>query len=243
MATLPLPTNIVVGQTGHDTLHNNIGTAVNLIADTDAKATGTGTGLVVKQTSPTLITPAITGAISQTGNADTQQLVIRANATQTGNIVLIQDSTGNNYYRMSQTGSSIFQARSATNNAALDSLTTAAGLTTGTPAANFGTSLVFSADDTTSPLVTMMRIRVQWIDPTHASRTVMARFRLTDSGGDRIPLEMAANGSAPLIGFLGATAIVRQTFGAATAGGTYTANEQTMLQKCYDAFRNFGLGT
>jgi hypothetical protein len=45
------------------------------------------------------------------------------------------------------------------------------------------------------------------------------------------------------IGFFGATAVVRQTLGAATAGATYTATEQGMLQRVYDALRNYGLGT
>ena len=45
------------------------------------------------------------------------------------------------------------------------------------------------------------------------------------------------------IGFFGATAVVKQTLGAATASGTYTATEQGMLQRVYDALRNYGLGT
>lgn len=34
-----------------------------------------------------------------------------------------------------------------------------------------------------------------------------------------------------------------QTFGAATAGGAWTAAEQAMLQKAYDCLRTFGFGT
>ena len=45
------------------------------------------------------------------------------------------------------------------------------------------------------------------------------------------------------IGFFGATAVVRQTLGGATAGASYTANEQGMLQRVYDAIRTYGLGT
>jgi hypothetical protein len=45
------------------------------------------------------------------------------------------------------------------------------------------------------------------------------------------------------LGFFGVTPIVRQTFGAQTAGETYGATEQTMLQTLWDAFRNYGLGT
>jgi len=45
------------------------------------------------------------------------------------------------------------------------------------------------------------------------------------------------------IGFFGATAVVKQTLGAGTAASTYGTNEQGMLQRVYDAIRNYGLGT
>ena len=45
------------------------------------------------------------------------------------------------------------------------------------------------------------------------------------------------------IGFFGATAVSRQTLGAATAASTYGTNEQGMLQRVYEALRNYGLGT
>jgi len=45
------------------------------------------------------------------------------------------------------------------------------------------------------------------------------------------------------LGFYGATPVVQRTFGAATAGGSYGATEQTMLQKCYDALRTLGFGS
>jgi hypothetical protein len=45
------------------------------------------------------------------------------------------------------------------------------------------------------------------------------------------------------IGFFGKTPIVQPTMGSATAGGTYTATEQGMLQAAYNALRNLGLGS
>jgi hypothetical protein len=45
------------------------------------------------------------------------------------------------------------------------------------------------------------------------------------------------------IGFFNATPVAQQTGGAATAGGTYTGVEQTMLNRVYTAMRNFGLIT
>jgi hypothetical protein len=46
------------------------------------------------------------------------------------------------------------------------------------------------------------------------------------------------------IGFFGTTPVAQQaSSGAATAGGTYTATEQAMLQEAYDALRAYGLLT
>lgn len=45
------------------------------------------------------------------------------------------------------------------------------------------------------------------------------------------------------LGFYGATPVVRPTMGAATAGGTYTATEQAMLNAVYAAVRALGLGS
>ena len=61
---------------------------------------------------------------------------------------------------------------------------------------------------------------------------------LITSGSTRLRINY--NGD---LGFFGVTPAARQTLGAATAGATYGANEQTMLQKVYDALRNYGLGT
>ena len=53
-------------------------------------------------------------------------------------------------------------------------------------------------------------------------------------------LRVNSNGD---LGFFGVTPVPRQTLGAATAGGSYGTNEQTMLQNVYTLLRNYGLGT
>jgi hypothetical protein len=45
------------------------------------------------------------------------------------------------------------------------------------------------------------------------------------------------------LAFFGKTPIVQPTMGAATAGTSYTSNEQTMLQAVYNAVRALGLGS
>lgn len=67
-------------------------------------------------------------------------------------------------------------------------------------------------------------------------------FLAEDDAGNAIA-SFGESGGARVIGFFGATPVIRQTMGAATAGGTYTATEQAMLQAVYDAVRNVGIGT
>jgi len=45
------------------------------------------------------------------------------------------------------------------------------------------------------------------------------------------------------IGFFGATPVVQQTLGAATASSSWTSTEQGMLQRVYNAVRALGLGS
>jgi hypothetical protein len=45
------------------------------------------------------------------------------------------------------------------------------------------------------------------------------------------------------LGFYGQVPTVRPTMGAATAGSTYSSNEQAMLQTVYNAIRTLGLGS
>ena len=52
-------------------------------------------------------------------------------------------------------------------------------------------------------------------------------------------------GTAPgqRLGFFGKAPTTQPTMGAATAGATYTSNEQAMLQAVYNAVRSLGLGS
>jgi hypothetical protein len=59
------------------------------------------------------------------------------------------------------------------------------------------------------------------------AQTLVERFRADGTG----------------IGFFAVTPVARQTGGAATAGASYTATEQTMINAMYTALRNYGLLT
>ncbi|MBL8133842.1 MAG: hypothetical protein JNL42_18415 [Anaerolineae bacterium] len=112
----------------------------------------------------------------------------------------------------------------------------------GTPAAGFGVTAIFQAKSTTTNNRDQGRIRTQWATATDASRKAKMILSVYDTA-EREGLAIEASGSAPMIGFLGATPVVRQTGGAKTAAATYGANEQSMLQIVYNAMRTYGLLT
>jgi hypothetical protein len=81
---------------------------------------------------------------------------------------------------------------------------------------------------------------VDWrgIEVVGGSSSVSTLIKLNNSATDLFVVKGDSK-----IGFFGATPVVKQTLGVATAGASYTATEQGMLQRVYDALRNYGLGT
>lgn len=95
--------------------------------------------------------------------------------------------------------------------------------TSGTPGVDFGADIVVTLDTTTTADTLASIIRTGWDTATHASRKGHVQHYVYDTG-PRLALEIAASGSAPMAGFLGAAPVVRQVLGAAApAGGVGTA--------------------
>ncbi|HNP70622.1 MAG TPA: hypothetical protein PKK15_05925 [Kouleothrix sp.] len=115
--------------------------------------------------------------------------------------------------------------------------------TSGTAAAGFGSAARWLLESSTTADQNAAQIDVTWDVATHASRRARMMLYAYDAAGARNFLTGASTGAAPTIGFLGATPAAQQTGGAATAGASYTATEQGMLQKAYNALRTFGLLT
>lgn len=80
-----------------------------------------------------------------------------------------------------------------------------------------------------------------WHDNTDASRSGDLIFSAYYTANAREVIRIRGGASSGLLGFFGTTPAGQQTGGAATAGGTYGATEQAMLQKVYDMARTFGL--
>lgn len=87
-----------------------------------------------------------------------------------------------------------------------------------------GTFLIVSSVSSTTGNRKQWRVSGTWVDNTDASRKARAVFEVYDTAV-REAFRIEASGTAPMIGFLGAGAVVRQTSGAdltnnVTAGGT-----------------------
>lgn len=111
--------------------------------------------------------------------------------------------------------------------------------TTGTAAAGFGAAIRMQAYSSIGADRTQGSIVAEWVVATDASRTGRIRLLASDSTASREGLRIDATGSAALIGFLGATAVARQTLGAAA---TDAATTQTLANNIRTALINLGLG-
>lgn len=97
--------------------------------------------------------------------------------------------------------------------------------TSGTAAAGFGLTLAFRAQSDTTASRFHGLIDTRWVVATDASRTARVTHYASDATTDREGFRIEADGAAARIGFLGASAAVRQTSGAnltnsVTSGGT-----------------------
>lgn len=98
----------------------------------------------------------------------------------------------------------------------------------GVGAAGLGPRLVFGAESSTTPDTTQADITATWTDATHATRKTRLALSAWDFTAAREGLRIEADGTAPRLGFYGATAVVKPaaltaTAPAAPAGGTGTA--------------------
>ncbi len=109
---------------------------------------------------------------------------------------------------------------------------------TGTAAAGFGGTISFSAESSTTNDTTVADSTWTWVVATHGSRTGRVVHNVYDTAA-REAFRIEASGTAPMIGFLGANAVVRQTLAAAA---TDAATTQTLANSLRTAMINLGLG-
>lgn len=109
-----------------------------------------------------------------------------------------------------------------------------------TPAAGFGSRVAFKLKSSTTTNRDAGGLSYEWEAATEGSQISLGRLSAYYITTEREVMQWGATSSKPKIAFLGATAAIQQTGGAATAGLVYTATEQGMLQAAYDALRTFG---
>jgi hypothetical protein len=110
--------------------------------------------------------------------------------------------------------------------------------TSATPVTNFGVGILMRAKSSTTNDQNIAQMTARWNSATHASRTGRLDMFVSDTAL-RLAVRMEASGSAAMIGFLGANAVVRQTLGAAA---TDAATNLALTNAIRTALINLGLG-
>lgn len=90
--------------------------------------------------------------------------------------------------------------------------------TSGTPVTGFGASFLIKLQSSTTPSQEAGRLRFAWSTATHASRAVKGSLTAYYTSTERECIAWEANSSAPLVGFLGATPVIRQVISGNNGG-------------------------
>ncbi len=127
----------------------------------------------------------------------------------------------------------------------------------GTPAAGFGNILSIGCDSSTNSLRNICDIQTTWVDATDATRKGRVKFFVYDTSA-RLAITTEAGGSAAMLGFYSAAAVVQpagtgETVGFTAGGGTnvtdsstFTGNVGSTAYRISDivkALKNLGLLT
>lgn len=125
----------------------------------------------------------------------------------------------------------------------------------GTPAAGFGVGQKFRLKSSTTSSQDAFELTTEWVVATHASRTARGKLIAYDTAA-RECIRIEASGSAPMVGFFGAAAVIQQagtgeatgfTAGAGTTvtdQSTFTGNVGSTAYRINDvvkALKNLGL--
>lgn len=112
--------------------------------------------------------------------------------------------------------------------------------TSGTAANGFGAGELFALESSTTAAQNAARIRALWYDATHATRKADLVLSAYDTS-EREGLRIRGNGSAPAIGFLGATPALRVAHVADPAGGgTVDAEARSAINSILATLETFG---
>lgn len=133
--------------------------------------------------------------------------------TWTGSIVIGRDgrATKSNQTIFGSTGTPINEITHVSQTALTNAINNSLILThntSGTPAAGLGTGLLFVGESSTTVDTSLGRLTYEWVVATHASRTTRSKWTVFDTA-EREAIRIEASGSAAMLAFLGAVAVVR----------------------------------
>jgi hypothetical protein len=112
---------------------------------------------------------------------------------------------------------------------------------TGVGAAGLGAAVLFTAESTTTADTTLARVQALWYEATHATFKADLVGTAYDAGGEREGWRVRGNGSAPAIGFLGATPQARIAHVADPSGGaTVDAEARAAINSILSTLELFG---
>jgi hypothetical protein len=98
---------------------------------------------------------------------------------------------------------------------------------------NFGTTVQFKLQSSTTASQSAGSIVTTWATATHASRKARMVVNVNDSGGARECLCLEASGTAAMVGFLGASAIAQYNTTGTTTGFTAGAGTNVTDQSTF----------
>lgn len=118
--------------------------------------------------------------------------------------------------------------RDTSTGAITDGLTLGHQASSGTPGTGMGTAIQFNLNSSTTADQNAARITAEWATATHASRKARITFNVFDTA-TREGMRVEADGSNPMIGFLGANASARTAVTGSRGGNAALANLLTEL--------------
>lgn len=156
---------------------------------------------------------------------------------QTANLLTGIDTNSNVNAFITATGAGGFKPRDAATATIVTGLTIGHN-SSGTPTTAYGAQVQYVLKSSTTEDQAVAEESVEWATATDASRKGRFKINVYDTAV-RECFRAEASGTAAMVGFLGAAAVVRQTLSAA---GSDAATTQTLANSIRTALLNYGLG-
>jgi hypothetical protein len=151
--------------------------------------------------------------ILQASGAAVVPLIVKGAASQSANIMQVQNSAGATLFQALPTGETKITVRDAAGGSApavLDLI----HATSGTPSTNFGVSAYWQAQSSSLAVRSQFLCQSLWVDATDGTRKAKVLQYVYDTAA-REAIRMEASGTAPMLGFYGNAAVARQTISTA----------------------------